>query len=116
MLKLIWFLKRADNLMAEQFNKWWVETHAPAIADAQKPYLKKYVINSRLTDDQLPAKPNDDVDWDGCAELWYDSEADYRAIYQGQTAPSAIRTDALKHTSRLARIIVRENQIKLRNI
>jgi len=30
MIKIIWFLKRADNLTLEQFHKRWIEKHVPA--------------------------------------------------------------------------------------
>lgn len=81
------------------------------IIEAQRPFLKKYVINLRWPDDTLPGKPSGEVDWDGCAELWFATEADFNAIY-GPTASSATRADTLKHTSRIARMIVHEHIAK----
>ena len=33
MIKVMWFVKRADHLTLEEFERWWTETHAPDIVD-----------------------------------------------------------------------------------
>jgi len=111
MIKVIWFLKRADHLTLEMFHKWWIETHAPMIVEAQRSFLQKYVINLRWPDDLLPGKPAGEVDWDGYAEQWFATEADFNAVH-GSPTPSVTRADTLKHTSRMARMIVREHTIQ----
>jgi uncharacterized protein (TIGR02118 family) len=112
MIKIMWFLKRARHLTLEEFHRWWMEIHAPMIVAAQKPYLRKYVVNLRWPDDPLPGKPAEDAGWDGCAEQWFDSEADFNAVHGGATT-SAIQADTLKHISRHARMMVRENPVRL---
>jgi hypothetical protein len=32
-IKVMWFVKRADHLTLEEFERWWTETHAPDIVD-----------------------------------------------------------------------------------
>ena len=110
MIKVIWLLKRADHLSHEEFRAWWLERHAPMIVEAKKPHLKKYVINIRWPQDSLPGKPSNECEWDGCAELWFETEADFSAAY-GSSTPSPTRADTLKHVSRLERLVVDEHEI-----
>jgi len=111
-IKAIWFLKRADHLSLKEFHPWWLEQHAPMVMQAQRPYLKKYVVNLRWEHDTLPGKPTGESDWDGCAELWFETEADFNAVY-GWTTVSPTRADTLKHVSRFERLIVHEHEIDL---
>jgi EthD domain len=112
MIKVMWFLKRAEHLTLEQFHKWWVEVHAPMIVKAQRPHLKNYVVNLRWPSDSLPNKPEAEMDWDGCAEQWFENEADFQAVY-GPPTPDLLRDDTLKHVSRSARMIVQGHSIAL---
>ena len=112
MLKVMWFLKRADHLTLDDFHRWWMETHVPAVVEAQRPYLKKYVVNLRSPEDLLPGKPSNETDWDGVAEQWFETEDDFKAVH-GRASVGATRADTLKHVSRLARMIVRENTIQV---
>jgi hypothetical protein len=82
------------------------------IVEAQSPRLKRYVINLRWPDDTLPDKPSTEIDWDGCAEQWFETEADFEAIY-GAPTPEPMRSDTMSHVSRNARMIVRENAISV---
>jgi len=75
------------------------------VVQAQRPYLKKYVVNLRWEHDTLPGKPTGESDWDGCAELWFETEADFNAVY-GWTTVSPTRADTLKHVSRFERLVV----------
>src|SRR5690348_9402972 len=81
MIKVMWFLKRAEHLSLEEFHRWWIETHVPAIVAAQKPHLRKYVVDLRWAEDPLPGKPKDEMDWDGVAEQWFETEDDFKAVY-----------------------------------
>ncbi len=111
MIKVMWFLKRADHLTLDEFHSWWLEIHAPAVAAAQRQYLKNYVVNLRWPEDRLPGKPPDETDWDGVAEQWFETEADFQSVC-GLTTMSAIRADTLKHVSRQARLVVNEHPIE----
>ena len=55
MVKVMWFLKRADHLTLEEFSRWWLEEHALDVAHHQSPHLRRYVVNVRTEDSGLPA-------------------------------------------------------------
>ena len=107
MIKVMWFLKKAEHLSLAEFRKWWVEVHAPQVRDTQKPFLVRYVVNVRADEDELPGMPKNPSDWDGIAEQWFATEADFRAVYGRASSPT--RGDTLAHTSKLERIIVSEH-------
>lgn len=109
MIKVMWFLRKADHLSLAEFRRWWLEDHAPQIRETQKPYLKRYIVNIRTDEDLLPGKPRTESPWDGIAEQWFETEADFRAVYGRAVSPT--RPDTLAHTSKLERIVVVETEI-----
>ncbi len=112
MIKVMWFLRRAPHLTLAEFGDWWRNVHAPDIIVDQAPYLKRYVIDLREGDDSgLAGKPAQDPEWDGIAEQWFDSEADYNAVYGRADRPT--RADTLAHTSAFQRLVVREYEQKV---
>lgn len=109
MIKVLWFLKRADHLTLDEFRTWWVESHSKEIVADQAPYLKRYTIKIRENEDTLTGKPVDEPDWDGVAEQWFETEADFAAVYGKPASPT--RGDTLSHVSKFQRIVVREYPI-----
>jgi|SRR5579872_773876 len=111
MLKIMWFLKRADGISLEEFRAWWLD-HTNHVREARKGELRKYVVNIREPSDTLAGQPPDDPIWDGVAEEWYEDE---KAVNRAYSRPAArgTRQDTLAHVSRLSRIIVREREIPL---
>jgi hypothetical protein len=112
MIKVMWLLKRAPHLSLAEFRSWWLDDHCHMIVEHQKPYLKRYIVNVRLDSDDLPGKPPEDCEWDGCAEQWFATEADFRAVY-GRSTPSPTRADTMQHVSRMQRIVVSEHPIEV---
>lgn len=112
MIKVVWFLKRAEGVDLAEFQHWWAHVHAPEIAEAQRGRLRRYVVNLRQPEDRLAGRPEHDLDWDGCAEQWFDSAEDFDAA---QAAPGmeAINADVARHVSRVARMVVQEEPIAL---
>lgn len=108
MIKVMWFLKRAEHLSLAEFRKWWLEVHAPMVEETQRPHLKRYVVNIKTDTDELPGRPKNDSEWDGIAEQWFADEEGFKAIYGRSVSPT--RGDTLAHTSKLERIIVRETE------
>jgi EthD domain len=104
-VKVMWLVKRAEHLSLEEFAKWWTEVHAPDIRDEQVPHLVRYIVNVR-TEDNLPAKPDSEPDWDGIAEEWFATEAAFAAVYGKEDRDA--HDDAEAHTSRVERLVVRE--------
>jgi uncharacterized protein (TIGR02118 family) len=85
MFKLITCVRRLPHLSAEEFDAHWRERHAPLI-QAQSPALKirRYIQNSPLPDQALQeairaGRDAEIADFDGCAELWWDSREDFLA-------------------------------------
>lgn len=105
MIKIIWLLKRAPHLSAEEFEQWWIERHVPLARAA--PKLRRYVVNLRTWPDDLAGKPATECEWDGVAEQWFDCEADLNAAYSRPVSAN-IRADTMAHVARLERLIVRE--------
>ena len=65
------------------------------------------MIDVRVEDESaLAGKPATDPEWDGIAEQWFESEADYNAVYSRADRPT--RADTLAHTSAFQRLVVRE--------
>ena len=112
MIKVLWFLKRRDGISLIEFATWW-EEHLHMIADRQQPQLVRYTVNIRSSDDDLLAgRPEQDCDWDGVAEQWFESEDAFNEVY-GRVAASETRQDTLNHVSRFERIVVREIEVIL---
>lgn len=109
MIKVMWFLKRADGLSLDEFRDWWLNRHALDVAHHQKPHLKRYIVDIRAEDDNWAGGTSDAFDWDGVAEQWFDDQAGYDAVYND--GPSPTRADTLAHTSRFARLVVTEHSI-----
>jgi EthD domain len=72
MVKVMWFLRKADHLSMEEFRQWWLEGHAPMISAKQGHLISRYVVNVSLTDD-LPGGTGVDAGWDGVAEEWFET-------------------------------------------
>lgn len=107
MIKVLWFLKRADHLTLEEFKDWWINHHAADIAADQAPFLRGYKIDIRVADDSsFLGKPAGDCPWDGLAEQYFDSMDDYNAVYSRDDRPT--RTDTMEHCSRFERLVVEE--------
>lgn len=78
MYKVIGILKRPEGMAFDAFKHWWLTEHAPKVQ--QWPGLKHYRINLSTTSDQ---------DFDGVAEVWFDTKESMDAVFstpQGQTA------------------------------
>jgi hypothetical protein len=109
MIKVIWLLKRAPHLTLEEFRDWWLTRHAPDIIADQWPWLKRYVVDVRRDDVAgLAGKPDQEPEWDGIAEQWFETEADYNAVYGRADRPT--RADTLAHTSAFQRLVVTEHE------
>lgn len=112
MIKVMWFLKRADHLTLEEFREWWLNTHAADISADQRPYLKGYKVDIRISDDsEFLGKPAGECPWDGIAEQYFDTMEDYNAVYSRTDRPT--REDTLAHTSKFERMIVEEHTMPL---
>ena len=108
MIKVMWFLKRADGMSLSDFRDWWLQRHAHDVARHQQPHLLRYTVNVRRDDSGLAGGTREESEWDGVAEQWFADEAAYNAVYSLPESPT--RADTLAHTSRFARLVVTEHQ------
>jgi uncharacterized protein (TIGR02118 family) len=70
-IKTIALAYRKESLTREQYNKHWLEKHAP-LAVKYIPYMKKYVQNHFIE------VPGMEYEGDGIVEMWYDSVEDWQ--------------------------------------
>ena len=108
MIKVMFFLKKADHLSHEEFYDWWLNKHAPAIVADQAPYLRRYHINLAVKDAShlAPSVSSADLDWDGVGIQYFDTVEDYNAVYTRTNRPTT--PDTLKHIKEAKRFVVEE--------
>ncbi len=110
MVKIVWFLKKADHLSMDEFSRWWLEDHAPLIKTKQAAMLHRYIVNIRTERDDLPAAAGTPCEWDGMAEEWFETEEAAREALSLPSAPDT-RADVMAHVRSMARLIVTEHPI-----
>ena len=75
MVKLIAFLKRKPGMTLEQFKVRWVDEHCKI--SSQMPGVLGYYVNINK-----PSQPdNQEPNYDGTAELWWNSVEDMEAAF-----------------------------------
>lgn len=82
MIKLTYCLHRLPSLSRAEFQDYWRNTHAPLVKAAEGALGIRRYIQQHTTDSAIAAANNegrgipygDGVDFDGVAELWFDSE------------------------------------------
>jgi len=98
MVKLVFCLRRLPSLSREEFQRYWREAHAPLVArHATTLGIRRYVQLHSLPDDApvnaaLRASRGGPEQYDGIAELWWDSEEQLAAA----TASDAGRRASLE--------------------
>jgi uncharacterized protein (TIGR02118 family) len=77
MLKLIMCVKRRSDLTREEFDRHWIGNHAPLVR-ANRDFLgiRRYVQTVPLANAEAQrriqaSRGSEPVDFDGCAEIWY---------------------------------------------
>lgn len=113
MIKVMWFLKRADGLSIDEFHDWWVNKHAPDICRDQSPHLLKYIIDTAVQDvSTLPGNAGGkDLEWDGVGIQYFECENAYRAVYSRQNRPTTAET--MSKIKSIRRLIVKEHVIDI---
>ena len=69
MFKAMVLLRRRKGTTSEDFRAWWLERHAPMAR--QLPKLRRLCFNL--------VEAENDTPFDGVAELWFDSKADFES-------------------------------------
>lgn len=96
MIKLTFCLVRAPHLSREAFQAYWFETHGPLVASvADTLLIRRYVQLHSLpaeTHEGLRASRAAPEEFDGVAELWFDS---LEALAENGRRPEAQEAAAL---------------------
>lgn len=97
MLKLTMHVKRLPHLTREEFDIYWSDHHGPLVRSHQKILrIRRYVQTSPLGDhlaqEAIRASRSAlEADFDGCAELWWDSLEDHAAARKTDEGAAALR-------------------------
>jgi uncharacterized protein (TIGR02118 family) len=77
MIKLVFVIRRREDLPPEEFHRYWLEEHGPLARRLLKPLgARRYVQTHTLTTDlnaALSASRGTSAAYDGLAEVWWDS-------------------------------------------
>lgn len=95
MIKLVFCLRRQPHLTREEFQAYWRETHAPMVAErAEVLQIRRYVqVHSLPAEAQAAtrASRNAPEEFDGVAELWWES---WDALAANAGNPDAAKASA----------------------
>lgn len=101
MIKISFCLKRLPHLSRQEFQTYWRETHAPLVrSHAEILNIRRYVQSHTLSGPGLDAlgesRGSAGKDFDGVAELWWDSMESFAAATateEGRAAGLALLED-----------------------
>lgn len=71
-MKVVYLAKAVDDMSHEECIEYWKDTHAEIVREL--PGLRKYTLGE-------PLNP-EDVEWDGVAELYFDSPAAMQEAFE----------------------------------
>ncbi|HWX95677.1 MAG TPA: EthD domain-containing protein [Solirubrobacteraceae bacterium] len=96
MIKLVFTLRRREDLTREEFQRYWSEQHAPLVQrHAETLHIRRYVqVHARDTDlDEAlaGARGSEPRFYDGVAELWWDSLEELVAAFSSDAGQAASR-------------------------
>src|SRR5262245_23883284 len=77
MVKLVYILRRRDDVSAADFSRYWLESHGPLVrsfAEAIKArrYVQSHTIDTPLNTELVKSRGMADY-YDGITEVWWDS-------------------------------------------
>jgi uncharacterized protein (TIGR02118 family) len=124
MIKLTYCLHRLPSLSREEFQSYWRGNHAPLVAAAREALGIRRYIQQHTVDSPIGAANNegrgipygDGEDFDGVAELWFDSEEALTAAIstaEGQKHARILFEDEAKflHFPRCRSFITQANEV-----
>ena len=101
MFKAMILLKRRADKSRAEFTDWWLGQHR-SLAE-QLPGLQRAVFNLNTGDAA--------DDYDGVAELWFETQADFEAAYASEIG-QRVAADSMSNVSARERLLVDEFSIK----
>ncbi|MDH4144310.1 MAG: EthD domain-containing protein [Acidimicrobiia bacterium] len=85
MIRLTFLLRRRSDLSPEEFRRYWFDEHGPLVASHQghlaiKRYVQVHTLDDPFAEAAARARGGAmEEPYDGVAELWFDSEDEFRA-------------------------------------
>ena len=94
MIKLVFTLRRREDMTRAEFQRYWREQHAPLVKrHAEALHIRRYVqVHARDTDlDEAVAgaRGSEPRFYDGVAELWWDSLEELVAAFTSDAGQAA---------------------------
>ncbi|MGB0694454.1 MAG: EthD domain-containing protein [Rhodospirillaceae bacterium] len=120
MIKLVMCLTRRSDLTREEFLDYWLNKHAPFfLENAHIMRSKRYVQDHTLTsplNDVFRSSRNMMPEFDGIAEVWFESEQDLMEAFgtqEGQDLGAALLKDESNFVDheRSAAFLVQEHEL-----
>jgi uncharacterized protein (TIGR02118 family) len=100
MIKLVFCLRRREDLSREEFHRYWLEEHGPLVrSHAETLGIRRYVQVHSIDDAislAVAGPRNPPAPYDGVAELWFDSLEALAAAgstEEGRAAGAALLAD-----------------------
>jgi uncharacterized protein (TIGR02118 family) len=101
MIKLVFVIRRLDGMTREEFQRYWREEHAQLVKRHAavlrvRRYVQTHARDTDLDDALAGSRGSEPRQYDGVAELWWDSIDDLvqaATSEEGQTAQQALLED-----------------------
>jgi uncharacterized protein (TIGR02118 family) len=97
MVKFVACLKRKPGMSSAEFHRYWKDAHGPLVKSVPEfmRHLRKYV-QSHSVSDSVPGFPSAPSQYDGIAELWFDSVEEVSKAFNEPRYLEIIRKDEPK--------------------
>ncbi len=96
MIKIVYCLRRKPEMPVEEFQKYWLETHAEFGANIPgvKRYVQTHALGGELAEMMAEGHPaGKNEPFDGVAELWFEEEG-LRNLPGAEGALAALQDEA----------------------
>ena len=101
MIKLVFMVRRREGISREEFQRYWKEEHAELVQRHAgllriRQYVQTHARDTDLDDALAGSRGSEPRQYDGVAELWWDSIDDLvqaATSEEGQTAQQALLED-----------------------
>ena len=96
MIKLVFVIRRREDMPPEEFHRYWLEEHGPLARSLIEPlgarrYVQTHTVAPELNP-QLAATRGTAEAFDGLAEIWWDSVEALGAAFTSEEGQKAGRT------------------------
>jgi uncharacterized protein (TIGR02118 family) len=100
MIKLVYCIRRREDVSAEEFHRYWLEEHGPLVSSVAAAIGAARYVQSHTAEPELnallQASRGAEEPYDGITEVWWESLADLRAALEtpeGQEAQGRLMQD-----------------------